>query len=126
MKIPKGISKKWITSLLNGQYKQHMGNLRTKNKFCCLGVLCDLVDHDGWTPVLSMKSDHPEYTHGGRHGLPNPSVWKLAGFKYNEKVINFEGALAELNDAKAPFELIAGTICSELGLNHSDFENLLK
>jgi len=34
---------KWITALKSGEYQQGRGALRTlEDKFCCLGVLCDL------------------------------------------------------------------------------------
>ena len=32
----------WLTALRSGEYKQGKHQLRTDNKFCCLGVLCDL------------------------------------------------------------------------------------
>ena len=33
---------KWIEALKSGQYEQGKRRLRTGDKFCCLGVLCDL------------------------------------------------------------------------------------
>jgi len=36
----KRIKKLWIEAL--GEYEQGFGQLRKGNKFCCLGVLCDL------------------------------------------------------------------------------------
>ena len=37
------IKKLWIAALRSGKYKQGRGRLRDGNKFCCLGVLCDLA-----------------------------------------------------------------------------------
>lgn len=36
------IKKQWIDALRSGTYAQGKGQLRNDNKFCCLGVLCDL------------------------------------------------------------------------------------
>lgn len=40
----KEIKKMWVDALRSGKYKQGQGWLRTaNNKYCCLGVLCDLA-----------------------------------------------------------------------------------
>lgn len=37
------IKAKWVAALRSGEYEQGKGALRTANdKFCCLGVLCDI------------------------------------------------------------------------------------
>jgi hypothetical protein len=36
------IKQKWVDALRSGEYQQGQYCLRTDNKFCCLGVLCDL------------------------------------------------------------------------------------
>lgn len=38
------IKQEWVAALRSGKYQQGQGLLRTKdNRFCCLGVLCDVV-----------------------------------------------------------------------------------
>lgn len=39
-------AKKWVTALRSGKYKQGQSYLRTGNRFCCLGVACDLFGKD--------------------------------------------------------------------------------
>lgn len=40
----KTIVKRWVAALRSGKYKQGRGSLHDRdNKFCCLGVLCDLA-----------------------------------------------------------------------------------
>lgn len=39
---------KWIAALRSGIYPQANGFLRTQEGYCCLGVLCDLVDRSKW------------------------------------------------------------------------------
>lgn len=46
----KELKRKWIEALRSGKYQQGRGSLRNPetNCFCCLGVLCDIVDPEGW------------------------------------------------------------------------------
>lgn len=42
----------WIKALRSGKYLQGSGSLRTKdNKFCCLGVLADVLNPKGWNKL---------------------------------------------------------------------------
>lgn len=47
-KLPKKLKEKWVTALRSGEYKQGMGMLHAvengSDKFCCLGVLCDVYN----------------------------------------------------------------------------------
>lgn len=36
------VKKLWVEALRSKKYKQGTHTLRNKNKYCCLGVLCDL------------------------------------------------------------------------------------
>lgn len=41
------IAKRWVEALRSSKYKQGKDQLQTSdNKFCCLGVLCDIVKDD--------------------------------------------------------------------------------
>jgi hypothetical protein len=43
------LKNKWLAALRSGDYKQGAHRLRTVNDcFCCLGVLCDIINPDGW------------------------------------------------------------------------------
>ena len=39
---------KWVAALRSGKYQQGRDVLRNGDKFCCLGVACDLIDPDAW------------------------------------------------------------------------------
>lgn len=46
------IKARWVEALRSGRYKQGRGALRMKDDtYCCLGVLCDLIDPEGWGDV---------------------------------------------------------------------------
>lgn len=36
------VKKKWVEALRSGEYQKGRDQLKYDNKFCCLGVLCDL------------------------------------------------------------------------------------
>lgn len=40
---------KWVEALRSGKYTQGKGSLHPGNCFCCLGVLCDLIDPTKWS-----------------------------------------------------------------------------
>lgn len=43
------VKKLWLEALRSGKYEQGRGKLRsTDNKFCCLGVLCDISNLGVW------------------------------------------------------------------------------
>lgn len=52
------IKRKWIHALRSGSYKQGKYTLRDiGNNFCCLGVLCDVVDPDRWEYAVDYDPD---------------------------------------------------------------------
>lgn len=43
------IKRAWINALRSGKYIQGYGALKSiSNEFCCLGVLCDVIDPTRW------------------------------------------------------------------------------
>jgi len=51
------IKQMWVEALRSGKYKQGQYRLRRNDdSFCCLGVLCDVVDHSSWSSHLNEDS----------------------------------------------------------------------
>lgn len=47
--MDKALKAKWLEALRSGRYKQGQFRLRSENdKFCCLGVLCDISGEGEW------------------------------------------------------------------------------
>lgn len=49
--MQKDIKVKWVKALRSGRYKQCSETLRDTydgKKYCCLGVLCNVIDYRGW------------------------------------------------------------------------------
>jgi hypothetical protein len=87
----------WVNVLRSGKYTQGTCFLRNNedNTFCCLGVLCDLVDPQGWSkgPYLLPESDRERFLHCGEMHLPVENIREAAGL-----TLDICEYLANLND----------------------------
>lgn len=106
------IAKAWSEALRSGKYEQGKTVLKTEDgKFCCLGVLCHVVDPDGWA------LDEFGFTaHRGIRGVPHESVVREAGMQLgnpsvSSKFVPYAIKLSTLNDVyHATFDYIADII----------------
>lgn len=80
--MKKVIKQKWLKALRSGKYKQGNGKLRSKDNYCCLGVLCIVT---GNTKNRDMSQQYPiqdlmGYTNTPKEfcGLTNTQQVKLA------------------------------------------------
>ena len=107
------IKAKWIAALRSDNYQQGSGTLRTNdNKFCCLGVLCDIVDPAGWDDNDAVHFYSYSYSYEGDwNGLVPPA-------NLTAKLGLLDGevdTLTELNDsARLTFSEIADWIEAHL------------
>lgn len=95
---------KWTKALRSGDYKQGKFHLKTKgNEYCCLGVLCDIVDPEGWQDFCCIFYHRLEINedNNGYPGLGRKASRKLK--------VSFEEMkdLAYMNDNGHSFETIA-------------------
>jgi hypothetical protein len=124
----KSVIKTWLAAL-RGQgakkYKQGTNALhikgvgKTKDEFCCLGVLCDLAVDAGVIKAPKLKardwSEGEQFAYGQNNAtsLP-PTVRKWAGLKDDCGAFVTElgdsNTLAELNDEGTKFKEIAKII----------------
>ncbi len=106
----KELQTKWIEALSSGKYKQGIGKLKVEEKgeekFCCLGVLCDLKNL-GWAESISTKKVFSTLGHGGYQNtsfLPG-TLRDEIGLTYHQT-----DALMNMNDKGASFEEISKEI----------------
>jgi hypothetical protein len=56
------IKRRWVKALRSGKYVQGHHALRTHDdKFCCLGVLCDIYDPKAWKQT--DRGEHNRYSY---------------------------------------------------------------
>lgn len=76
--MKKSIMTKWVKALRSGKYTQGKYSLRSfGNSFCCLGVLCDIVDPKGWR----IDKTDGLYYYGKIRGLLPAKIAKITGIK---------------------------------------------
>ncbi len=94
----KELKDRWIAALRSGTYKQGHRCLRnTNNEYCCLGVLCDIVDNTKW-----KKKTGPYYV---KYEVNNVSF--APAHMLDD---NMQRKLSTLNDDAVPFCTIANYI----------------
>jgi hypothetical protein len=114
------VAKLWTNALRSGDYAQGQEYLNCNNRFCCLGVLCDLyVKHVGYNelPVTVFSNNITEYD-GAEAVLPFV-VQDWAGMKTCIGSLpdpDENTSLAELNDGGSSFEELAKVIESSLDI----------
>jgi len=115
------IKQRWIEALRSGDYEQGKEYLNNHNRFCCLGVLCDLYSQDcnvDWETdphkITTLKTLFNEQDY-----LPMPvTLW--AGIVPKDKenistdIETSKGNLSWLNDSGATFGDIANIIEEEI------------
>lgn len=84
--MDKELKRKWVEALRSGKYEQGHGALRKDDKFCCLGVLCDVVDPNGWSEDCYWRG---EYALPPSHVLGNLTASDLV-YLNDEKNLSFE------------------------------------
>ena len=93
------IKQKWIEALLSNKYKQGTEALKKGDRYCCLGVLCDVLGAK-WN-----EYDHSQFSSPPHNQYLNDGALTLAGLSHDQQ---FE--LALLNDRGASFKDIADRI----------------
>lgn len=94
----------WVAALRNGRYKQGYKVLRSAgNHFCCLGVLCDILETDRW----KLVKEYDAYHYGEKSATS--LSWEMSRrVEMGRKIMN---RLIEMNDSEnCSFDQIADWI----------------
>jgi hypothetical protein len=109
------IRARWTAALRSGEYEQGEGTLRANDKFCCLGVLCDLAAK---ADVISAPveadgdaGDNPvgAWYYANRNDYLPEEVKAWAGLNSCNPVVG-DSPLGNLNDGGWTFARIADAI----------------
>lgn len=100
--MDKEIRGKWIKALRSGEYKQSYGDLRYFNKFCALGVLCDVLDSSAWDALGNGYYKHDK----AESNLPKRKIIEDLQMDWGDVI-----SIHRLNDImKLSFRELAGWI----------------
>lgn len=106
------IKRAWTEALRSDRYPQGRGVLRDGDRFCVLGVLCDLAVRAGVIEQTTAASGVTAYA--GRISTLPPDVARWAGIKDGGIVKRDRVSIAHLNDEGATFALLADVIERQL------------
>lgn len=99
--MDKELKEKWIKALRSGEYKQGKDCLRSNDNYCCLGVLCDIIDSNSW--VHDENSGLIKFNSGVRLWYTHAPYEKIDWVK--------QVSLMDLNDSQSKnFDEIADWI----------------
>lgn len=112
--MKKKIAKIWCKALRSGEYKQdqHVLHNKTRNTFCCLGVLCELAVKAGVeVDVIDIHQMDTVVNYDGDCAFLPESVQKWAGMEStNGWIKGSTRSLSSLNDSGLSFNEIADHI----------------
>lgn len=105
-------AKKWVRALRSGKWQRTAGALRTGDKYCCLGVACEISGLGIWDRM-------GRYISGDSSDLRLPKeVMEWLGMDSDDGQLDFGGtptSLAVLNDSGKTFKQIANIIEKKAG-----------
>ena len=103
--------KKWVEALRSGKYKQGTGLLFDGEKYCCLGVLCEVAK------INRSFNDNGFFIYGDSEAFASsPEAMNFVGLETESGSFwsdNSENHLTRLNDDGATFSELADIIESE-------------
>lgn len=137
------IKKLWVKALRSGEYTQGLQQLVNNNRFCCLGVLCDLARKAG---VVELKAgqDHmdvprlfygtpeehsipfkPNTEAGAKYEVLPKSVMEWAGLDVNNPDLNIQDDDEDWrNNGHYPIQI--AELNDELGYGFNRLANLIE
>jgi len=96
--------KDWVNALRSGEYKQGKDRLCIGNRYCCLGVMIDVLIDGDWEPI-----DNDVWSFNGNLMMPTGDLLEKLGLS-----LQAAHMLTLLNDKRMSFNYIADFI----ELNH--------
>lgn len=114
------VAKLWTTALRSGEYTQGCEYLNCNDRFCCLGVLCDLyMKHEGYDKMHVRVYTSSVVSYNTSDAVLPAVVQEWAGMKTAIGSLpdpDENTSLAELNDGGYSFEELAKVIDSSLDI----------
>lgn len=101
--MKKEVMELWVAALRSGKYEQGREFLRSlDNKFCCLGVLCDVLKEPAAKSLIKSMACYA-YGHTGNTGVLPFEVMNVSGMGDSTGTIKFKKgrvSLVDLNDGR--------------------------
>jgi len=95
MRVNKELIRNWVKALRSGDYEQSSERLRSDDRFCCLGVLCDVSEIGEWDDDIYEINGIRDVC-----GLPLPLI-EATGLQINCDHFPISKESLEKNDIKS-------------------------
>lgn len=106
--MKKELKERWIAALRSGDYSQSLGCLQDHNGWCCLGVLCNIVDGTQWVEPDESYEDDDSDEYNYDFGSVVVSDMPPRGWLENRGLpYTMANELAKMNDDGVQFVEIA-------------------
>jgi len=114
--MKKSWAMKWVKALRSGKYKQGKEYLKREDRYCCLGVLCELTGNK-FVKMDWYDKENVYYikkSKGNEETTLSPSIMKKVGM-CSDKGDNYNldsnhSSLVDMNDSGKSFKQIANYI----------------
>lgn len=104
--MKKHVAIKWVTALRSKQFKQGQSYLCSVNKYCCLGVLCEIAPKN--LKLKKEKGGGVTYFNGEKFDIPyEVQEWADMRTNYGQTA---SSSLSNMNDTGSSFSEIADYI----------------
>lgn len=126
MKMRPEVKAKWLAALRSGEYRQAREHLHVRDegdRFCCLGVLCEIAANEG---VVVREADDGLVTYDDKEDMPPRSV-RIWAFGEQEFLPHdpWEVAYARSDEARAQ-EVGLATLNDEYGLGFAEIADAIE
>jgi len=85
-KMDAELKAKWVKALRSGEYKQGFSSFEKEGRFCCLGVLCKIMNEPTQEPATGLNNWDVVHEHLGRDYGVVDELWHR-----NDGVYSFGG-----------------------------------
>lgn len=102
------LAKRWITALESGDYQQTTGTLKDETGYCCLGVVCNLIDPTAW---IAHHGQWAWYSPGSNltdYGVENPPPNAMAPLGLTSEGAQLSGDAWEYHQEDGTLDTLVG------------------
>ena len=137
------IKQAWVEALRSGEYTQGLQQLTANNRFCCLGVLCDIARKCGVVELREGKDiqgierlfygtteEHniphkPNADLGAKYEVLPKSVMEWSGLDVNNPELNIQDDDEDWRN-NGPYPVPMAELNDELGYGFNRLANLIE
>lgn len=120
--MKKEIKERWIAALRSKEYKQGKNALKSGDKYCCLGVLCDISKIGVWAEIGHQGQGYKVGPYDWSTSVLPDSVREWAGLDRVDPIIDPSGSLESSQD----YHVTHASVANDAGFSFSAIADLIE